>query len=610
MSAMDKLVAEFEHEIDHDRNVPSVRGGVGPTGLLDRFRDMAIKKKASLIFGGFLAMLVLTVGAASIGMSSVYSQYQRSSDLTKAMTTSIDVRSKMGDVRYHAVRYILASEADSAAKVNATITAARTSVAEIIDFVSPASSELALEVSSLDTSIADYRTKFGELRASLANPSNRAESEQISLELAALGEQVYAQASGFEQKLQIFRNQNEQSGLGYFFNLVYLVVALTALAFVVLTLGLRYLSTDVGAKITEVTRCMKKLAAGDADFEIDGQNRGDEVGDMVRAIDVFKRANARLLKDVKEREGRRLAEQEQELERQREKEQQRANEEKMFQSLADRFEQTVGEIVSGVASASTQLKTTAGSMASAADQSSSQSSLVAKYMGEASTGVTAAAAASDEFAMSIGEISRQAASSAELARKASDSAEKADSTISNLSISAEEVGNIVELIQSIARRTNLLALNASIEAARGGEAGRGFAVVASEVKELAAQTSRATEEVADKIRAIQSSTGNSVDALRSIGRQIEQLETTAISIASAVDQQSVAGQDLARSIDLAARSTDEVSGNISEVRESSLATGAAASQVLGSATELETQSSTLHAQVDEFLRHVRGGRAA
>ncbi len=181
----------------------------------------------------------------------------------------------------------------------------------------------------------------------------------------------------------------------------------------------------------------------------------------------------------------------------------------------------------------------------------------------------------------------------------------ADSTISELANSAQEVGQIVELIQTIAQRTNLLALNASIEAARGGEAGRGFAVVASEVKELAMQTSRATEKISAQIQSIQDSTGASVSALRSIASQVDQLETTAVAIASAVDQQSVAGQDLARSIELAAQATDAVSSHIDDVRELSLLTGAAASQVLSSSTDLEKQASTLRTQMQAFLSKIR-----
>ena len=132
-------------------------------------------------------------------------------------------------------------------------------------------------------------------------------------------------------------------------------------------------------------------------------------------------------------------------------------------------------------------------------------------------------------------------------------------------------------------------------------------MVASEGKELANQTSRATEDVAEQIRAIQGSTGNSVSALRSIVEQIEQLESTAISIASAVDQQSVAGRDLARNIDIAARATDEVSNSVGQVRETSVANGESARQVLSSATELESQASSLRADVDRFLKQVRAG---
>ena len=352
-------------------------------------------------------------------------------------------------------------------------------------------------------------------------------------------------------------------------------------------LQMRRMLRDTVKPIESLSREMGRLASGERDVTVVGLDREDEIGDLARALRVFVKSGHKLDELFNGRK---------EAAEQRKRD---------LLALASTFEASVGDIVGGVAAASSQLQSTASAMAAAADQASAQSSMVSQSMDRASSGVTAAAAASDEFAMSIGEISRQATSSAELARRATDAATHADTTISALAASANQVGQIVELISSIAQRTNLLALNASIEAARGGEAGRGFAVVASEVKELATQTSRATEEIAEQIRAMQNSTGASVTALRSIGDQIKSLETTAISIACAVDQQSVAGQDLARSIDLAARSSDEVASNIVQVREASISTGSAAGQVLTSATELEGQAATLRAKVGEFLAEVR-----
>lgn len=365
------------------------------------------------------------------------------------------------------------------------------------------------------------------------------------------------------------------------------IAAIWMLGFGLGAIALRRIMIDTAGPLGKLSADMVRLSAGDRSFTLDHLDRRDEIGEMARAFQVFVRSGHKLDEMFEQRK----------LVREQ---QQRA-----LMELAANFEREVGDVVTAVASAAAQLEHAASSMASAADQSASQVEAVSRSMNDASSGVAAAAAASDEFAMSIGEISRQAAQSAELARAATTAAEQADGTVKALASSADQIGQIVELISSIARRTNLLALNASIEAARSGEAGRGFAVVASEVKELAAQTGKATDEVAAQIRAMQDSTGASVGALEAIAGQVQQLEATAVSIASAVDQQSVAGQELARNIDTAARGTGEVTASVVQVRETALATGATASQVLSSASELKGQAASLRSQVDGFLRHVR-----
>lgn len=572
----------YSDEIAEDRAILADIGK-GSHGLRGKFADLSIGGKLSLVAFANIGAVVFILLSIVVGGWTAIELRQERMQISEMLILSTELKSNTDEALLQMQRFSNTGDGTALA-----------SAAESLE-------EARRDLNSLERGariVAPERiSTIGDLREALDSLVGALARQQSALDVtsrSSLAESAFAEGQAFsdlarELKTDLFRSGQASDAAGestiMWLFLAFLSVAL--LGIVAILLSTRIIARDIAGTVSQLTDTSERLATGDKSIEIPGLDRRDELGGLARSLHVFLRAAFRLERISAEKDA------------------MRSERRQGLQRLAMQFENTVGEVVHGVAAASSQLKSTASSMAAAAEQATLQSGSVTQAMEQASDGVTAAAAASDEFAMSISEISRQASHSAELARKASGDAEGADETISALATSAEQVGQIVELIQSIAQRTNLLALNASIEAARGGEAGRGFAVVASEVKELAAQTSRATEEVAEQIRAMQDSTGASVSALRSIGEQIKQLETTAISIASAVDQQSVAGQDLARSIDLAARSTDEVSGSIVQVREASVATGAAASQVLGSATSLESQAVILRRQVAEFLQHVR-----
>jgi len=205
----------------------------------------------------------------------------------------------------------------------------------------------------------------------------------------------------------------------------------------------------------------------------------------------------------------------------------------------------------------------------------------------------------------VQEIGRQVLGSAHLAQTAVGEADQTQHLVQDLSQAASRIGEVVGLISNIAGQTNLLALNATIEAARAGEAGRGFAVVAAEVKELAGQTAKATEEISHQIIQIQGATGQAVSAIDTIAARIREINGVATTIAAAVEQQGAATQEIVRNVSQAATGTDQVTSNIVGVAQASEATGAAATQVLGAASELSRQSEQLGAEVSRFLSTIR-----
>jgi methyl-accepting chemotaxis protein len=349
---------------------------------------------------------------------------------------------------------------------------------------------------------------------------------------------------------------------------------------------------SVTKPIKGLTGGMKKLAAGNFDVVLPGLGRRDEIGEMAQAVEDFKvKAAERAQQEAEEK-----AEADRRAAAARKAEMRR---------LADEFESAVGEIVQTVSAASTQLATAATKLTKSAATTEQLSTKVASASEHASANVQSVAAATEELAASVGEVGRQVQESSRISSDAVGQAAKTDHRITMLSQAAGRIGDVTKLITTIAEQTNLLALNATIEAARAGEAGKGFAVVAQEVKQLAAQTAKATSEISSQIAEMQSATEESVVAIKEIGGTIGRISEIATTIAAAIDEQGAATQEITRSAQQASSGTTQVAANIGEVNRGASETGLASSQVLSSAQSLATESNRLKHEMDKFLATVR-----
>jgi methyl-accepting chemotaxis protein len=369
------------------------------------------------------------------------------------------------------------------------------------------------------------------------------------------------------------------------------VAAVGSLATIALALVVVY--PGILNPLRAVMKAMEDTTKGNLDLAIPGKGQKDEIGDLAAVLQVFQdsgREKLRLQAAQKEAE---LA---------------AANEKKAaLRALADGFEAQVGGVVNAVSSAATQMQGSAGAMSATAEETTRQATAVAAAAEEASTNVQTVAAGAEELASSIQEISRQVSESTRIADQAVQDVARTGQTVEALSQAAQKIGDVVKLISDIASQTNLLALNATIEAARAGEAGKGFAVVASEVKNLAAQTAKATDEIGGQISEIQNATGASVEAMKGIGETIAKMNQIASAIAAAVEEQGAATQEIARNVQQAAAGTGEVSSNISGVTQAADEAGKAASELRDAAASLGTQSGQLRQAVDGFLAKVRAG---
>lgn len=401
---------------------------------------------------------------------------------------------------------------------------------------------------------------------------------------------------------------------------VYTAGTLIIISIIVGSLALWVVMVRVVRPVNALSDTMMVLAEGNLEVDIPNADRKDEVGDMAKSVQVFKdnaierrnleieqRENEERERERKEEEEQRIREEQDERRAQEQIRADKAREERRQEmlDLADKFEASVMALVEGVSQSAFSMESAARGMSLTAADTSEKSNVVSNAAQQASSNAQMVASAAEELSSSVREITGQTNQSSAAARDAVARTVNAANDVAVLEEAGQKIGNVVNLINDIAEQTNLLALNATIEAARAGDAGKGFAVVASEVKSLANQTAKATQEISEQVNGMQHATGLAVSAMEEIKGIIGDIETTSVSIASAVEEQDASTQEIARNVAEVSTGTEEVTSNIHAVNEGATTTGKAADEVLTAAQLLTQQSDDLRAQVEGFLKTIR-----
>ena len=348
---------------------------------------------------------------------------------------------------------------------------------------------------------------------------------------------------------------------------------------------------SVTRPLSRVHGVMLRLADHDLDAEVPERGRRDEIGGMARTLEVFKE---NILRNRQMEQERRSAAAQADAEK-------RA----AVVDLANRFESRVGRIVEQLGQSASGFQQTASHLSGAVRKAEQDCTSVASASEQASVNVQAVASAAEEMSTAIRGLSGRVVQAAQRSKVTAERAEQARGHLDALSTAIEQVDQVVASINAVASQTNLLALNATIEAARAGEAGKGFAVVASEVKNLASQTHAMTEQIGQQIGTVKAASDRTVEAMRGIIGQVEQIDQSAAEMAASVEQQSAATDEISRNAQQAALGTNEVSHSVVDIQKAERESGVAAGQVKQSADTLATDAAQLKRELDAFLAEIR-----
>jgi methyl-accepting chemotaxis protein len=420
-------------------------------------------------------------------------------------------------------------------------------------------------------------SRLVDVTSSVNNKVIKVEEEQNNLnkEIEALMSEV----SGFTTKSMDTALADEQLGK--------LLIIKLSIGIFITGLVLAYLlGRSVTAPLKNLTDAMTELAAGKLDTPIPSVKFKDEVDDMSKSMKVFQ-ANMLRAKQL-----------EAEQEAIKKKQQQRQNE---LNQLVGIFGSTIGAVFAQILLSSKDMVGQAGNMLMQSSSSQEMASMVATEAEESSANAQALSAAAEEMVASIREISQQVNKSSMVTKEAVEISQASERDVKELQQISGEIGQVVQLITDIAEQTNLLALNATIEAARAGEAGKGFAVVASEVKNLANETAKATDEISRKIKAIQSASGQSAESITKIGKIISSIDEYITAIVAAIEEQNSTTEEISRNVSFVSDSALRVSANVQKIQMQSSEVNTSSQVVNDNASDMSKEADVLSREVKTFL---------
>lgn len=405
--------------------------------------------------------------------------------------------------------------------------------------------------------------------------------QALSLKIASISEIAAIEEAEIKESLMQITDNTE-----FYQALIYILSLSIAIPMIYIV------SRGIINPINNLSSAMNKIASNnDTNIAVPHCNDQDELGEMARNVKIFQ-------KNIEQRF--KLEQEQKELEQQSQIARQDA-----LNNVSSQFENSIKGILVDLESTVNSLNLTSDRMVSEITNANGKSQSVGASSEQTSHNVQTVASAAEEMTSSIHEILQQISKSTSVVNETVSKVASADKTAQMLTNAASQIGNVVQLIRDIAEQINLLALNATIESARAGEAGKGFAVVASEVKNLASQTTKATEEIAKQIENVQTVSNEVAQVLDDIKGSIDNVNEYSGGIATAVEEQSAVISEIASSMQTAASSTSTIMSHINDVTGATSSADQAAGELVSEVKELSNNTNLLKTEVDRFLQNVK-----